>query len=254
MKTIIVVLCMFLGVNLYSQNAQEIAKKSNEAVEVGDMEMTSGIFIYDSKGNLRTRQITTSSKKFSDCTKMLIRFLAPADVKGTSLLVYDYDSQSDNQWIYMPALRKVRRILSAEKGKNFMGSEFTNADMGKPNLQDYVYVNLGTAELDGKKCWKIEAKCKNEDIQHENGFSRKIMYIDQGNYLAYRIEYFDLTGKLQRIQTNSGYKKMSGNSYFAFHMVMENVQNGRKSEMKVDKFQTGSKLSENAFSPNVLDK
>lgn len=254
MKAVILTICTFFVLCTYAQTAQEIAKKSSNAVEVGDMEMTSGIYNYDSKGNLRTRQITTVSKKFNGCTKMLICFLAPADVKGTSLLVYDYDNQSDNQWIYMPALRKVRRILSTDKGKNFMGSEFTNADMGKPNLQDYVYVNLGIAELDGQKCWRIEAKCKNETIQHENGFSRKIMYIDQGNYLVYRVEYFDLTGKLQRIQTNSAYKKMSGNGYFAFHMVMENVQNGRKSEMKVDKFQNGSKLSENAFSPNVLDK
>ncbi|MEA4936408.1 hypothetical protein SDC9_133748 [bioreactor metagenome] len=254
MKAIILAICTFFVLGTYAQTAQEIVKKSNDAVDVGDMEMTSGIFIYDAKGNLRTRQISTASKKFADCNKMLIRFLAPADVKGTSLLVYDYDNQSDNQWIYMPALRKVRRILSAEKGKNFMGSEFTNADMGKPNLQDYVYVSLGSTELEGKRCWKIEAKCKNEIIQQENGFSRKVMYIDQNNYLTHKVEYYDLSGQLQRVLLNSAYKKLSGSSYFAFHMVMENMQNGRKSEMKVDKFQNGSKLSENVFSPNVLDK
>lgn len=254
MKTIFVTICTFFVLNTFAQTAQEIAKKSNDAVEAGDMEMISGIYIYDAKGNLRTRQISTASKKFADCTKMLIRFMAPADVKGTSLLVYDYDNQSDNQWIYMPALRKVRRILSAEKGKNFMGSEFTNADMGKPNLQDYIFTNLGVTELEGKKCWKIEAKCTNEAIQQENGFSRKISYIDQNNFLTYKVEYFDFSGQLQRVLTNSAYKKQSGNNYFAFRMVMENVQNGRKSEMKVEKFQNGSKLPESAFSPNLLDK
>lgn len=253
-KTIILAICALCVLSSTAQTAQEITKKSMDAIEVGDMEMISSINIYDAKGNLRTRQISTASRKFADCNKMLIRFLAPADVKGTALLVYDYESQSDHQWIYMPALRKVRRILSTDKGKNFMGSEFTNADMGKPNLQDFEYTNLGATTLDGKKCWKIEAKSKNETIQRENGFSRKISYIDQSTYLAYKVEYYDYSGKLQRVLTNAGYKKQPDNSYFSYNMVMENVQNGRKSEMKVDKFQNGSKLPESAFSPNVLDK
>jgi outer membrane lipoprotein-sorting protein len=254
MKTIILAICTICVLNTFAQSAQEISKKSMDAVEVGDMEMISTINIYDAKGNVRTRQISTASRKFADCTKMLIRFLAPADVKGTSLLVYDYNNQSDHQWIYMPALRKVRRILSTEKGKNFMGSEFTNADMGRPNLQDYTYTNLGVADIDGKKCWQIEAKCKNEDIQQENGFTKKISYIDQNTFVTYKIEYYDFGGQLQRVQTISDYKKQANNRYFAYHMTMQNVQNGRKSEMKVDKFQSGSKLPESMFSPSMLDK
>ena len=115
MKTIFVTICTFFVLNTFAQTAQEIAKKSNDAVEAGDMEMISGIYIYDAKGNLRTRQISTASKKFADCTKMLIRFMAPADVKGTSLLVYDYDNQSDHQWIYIIRIRN----LSVNKKNNW---------------------------------------------------------------------------------------------------------------------------------------
>lgn len=254
MKTIILAICTTFVLNTFAQSAQEITKKSMDAVEIGDMEMISGIYIYDAKGNLRTRQISTASRKFADCTKMLIRFIAPADVKGTSLLVYDYENQSDHQWIYMPALRKVRRILSTEKGKNFMGSEFTNADMGKPNLSDYTYANLGVVEIEGKKCWKVEAKCKNELVQQENGFTKKNCFIDQTSFVTYKIEYYDFSGQLHRLQTLSGYKKQSNNRHFAYHMTMQNVQNGRKSEMKVEKFLPESKLPESAFSPAMLDK
>jgi hypothetical protein len=154
----------------------------------------------------------------------------------------------------MPALRKVRRILSTEKGKNFMGSEFTNADMGKPNLSDYTYANIGVVEIEGKKCWKIEAKCKNELVQQENGFMKKISFIDQASFVTYKIEYYDFSGQLHRLQTLSGYKKQSNNRYFAYHMTMQNVQNSRKSEMKVEKFQPVSKLPESAFSSSMLDK
>ena len=254
MKTIILAICTICVLTTFAQSAQEISKKSMDAVEVGDMEMISTINIYDAKGNVRTRQISTASRKFAGCTKMMIRFLAPADVKGTSLLVYDYDNQSDHQWIYMPALRKVRRILSAEKGKNFMGSEFTNADMGKLNLTDYIYTKLGIVDFDGKKCWQIEAKCKNEAVKQENGFTKKISYIDQSTYVTCKIEYYDFSEQLHRVQTFSAYKKQSNDCYFSFFMTMQNMQNGRKSEMKVEKFQSGSKLSESDFSPSGLQK
>src|SRR5665647_1111812 len=143
-KLIFTALAMFISMTLFSQSPQEIVQKSVDMIDISSMEMISTLKIMDAKGNVRERQITTASKKFGDANKMLIKFIAPADVKGTTLLVYDYDNKSDNMWIYMPALRKVRRIVSTEKGKSFMGSEFTNADMSKPNDTDFSYSLLGS--------------------------------------------------------------------------------------------------------------
>jgi len=254
MKTTLTTIFIFCALTLTAQNAREISQKSMEITEVGDMEMISTINIHDGRGNVRTRQISTASRKFPDCTKMLIRFLAPADVRGTALLVYDYEDQDDSQWIYMPALRRVRRIVSTEKGKNFMGSEFTNADMSRPNQQDFDYQLVGEEVYEGKKCWKVKATGKTDAIKQQNGFSSNISYIDQQNFLCYKIEYYDLSDKLQRIQYITDYKKIANGKYFAHKMTMQNVQNNRKSEMIVDKFQSGSKLPENTFSPAMLDK
>jgi len=254
MKTTITSILIFCALTVTAQNAREISRRSMNYTEVGDMEMISTINIYDAKGNVRTRQIGTASRKFSENTKMLIRFLAPADVKGTALLVYDYEDQDDSQWIYMPALRKVRRIVSTEKGKNFMGSEFTNADMSRPNQQDFDYQLIGETTLDGRKCWKIKATGKSDALKQQNGFSSNISYIDQQTFLCYKIEYFDMSDKLHRVQYIVDYKKQANGKYFAYRMTMQNVQNNRKSEMIVDKFQSGSKLPENTFSPAMLDK
>lgn len=254
MKTTITTIFFFCALTVTTQNAREISNKSMNATEVGDMEMISTINIYDAKGNVRTRQISTASRKFAESTKMLIRFLAPADVKGTALLVYDYENQDDSQWIYMPALRKVRRIVSTEKGKNFMGSEFTNADMSRPNQQDFDYQLIGESTFEGKKCWKIKATGKTDAIKHQNGFSSNISYVDQQTFICYKIEYFDLSDKLHRVQYITDYKKQANGKYFAYRMTMQNVQNNRKSEMIVEKFQSWSKLSEHTFSPAVLDK
>ncbi|HRZ97358.1 MAG TPA: outer membrane lipoprotein-sorting protein [Paludibacter sp.] len=253
-KTFIAIFLSIISTGSFSQTAKEISKKSIDAIDVGNIEMISTINIRDAKGNKRVRQITTASKQFGGVTKMLIRFIAPADVKGTSILVYDYENESDNMWIYLPALRKVRRVVSSEKGKSFMGSEFTNADMSKPNTEDFDYNIIGTEMYEGKSCWKIETTSKTEAIANENGFKKRISYTDKSNYVSYKVEYYDAEGKLRRIQTLSNYKKQPNGKYFAYYMSMESVQSGRKSEMIIDKLQSGSQLPESAFAPTALEK
>ena len=251
---IVLVALFFISVQSFGQTASEINKKSNEAIDVGNTEMTFTLHIRDAKGNDRVRKITMASKKFGNVTKTLIEFISPADVKGTSLLSYDYEDKEDDMWVYMPALKKVRRIVSSEKGKSFMGSEFTNADMGKPNDADFKYSILGTEDYKGKTCWKIEAVPVNKEVEKSCGYSKKISYIEKSTYLCHKAEFYDTKGSLQRTQTNSDYRKQSNGKYFCFNMKMENAQTKRVSEMVVDKIQLGSNLAESAFAPAAMEK
>ena len=248
-------LILFLSINqLIAQDARLLSKQATDAMKFESMEMSSTLKIYNNKGAVRTRQLNTATKKFGETNKTLLEFTAPADVKGTTLLIYDNEDASDDMWIYMPALRKVRRIVSSEKGKNFMGSEFTNADLSVPNLDDFNYKLLGEVKIDEKPCWKIESTCKNENIQDEYGISKRISYLTKENSLAYKIEYFDLDGELSRVQQIKDYRKQANGQYFAFYMEMENIQNGRKSVMNINQFQLGSKLIEDVFSPITLNQ
>ena len=125
---------------VFAQTAKEISDKATEVIDFEAMEMTLTLKIYDAKERERIRQVTTASKKFGEINKTIMKFTAPAEVKGTAMLIYDYENKDDDMWIYMPAIRKIRRIVSSEKGKNFMGSEFTNADMSKPNIRIYHHM------------------------------------------------------------------------------------------------------------------
>ena len=146
--------------------------------------------IIDAKGRERVRKIKMVTKLFDngDTEKKLIRFMAPADVKGTGLLTYDYKEKDDDLWLYMPAVRKTRRIVSTEKAKNFMGSEFTYSDMTPPSLDDFNFNDLGEEEINGTLCYKIEWIPKNEEIAEENGYSRRITYLGKNNFVT--IFYF----------------------------------------------------------------
>lgn len=247
-KILVVIGCVSFMSKLNGQDARQIADRASHSVDLESMEMVATLTIQDSKGNERVRQIATATKKFDGATKTMMKFLSPAEVKGTTMLIYDYEGKEDDMWVYLPALRKTRRIVSSEKAKSFMGSEFSNADMSKPNMDDFSYKLLGSETANGKDCWKIESKCLDEDIEDENGFSRKIVYIEKSTYLPQKMEYYDLDGELYKIMTISDYRKQSNGEYFAYSMIIENIQNKRKSIMKVDKFQMGSSMSESSFS------
>ena len=251
---ITVVSLMFVTSIISTQTAREISNKAINIIDFEAMEMTMTLKIYNAKGRERIRQISNASKKFGEINKTIMKFTAPADVKGTAILIYDNKNKDDDMWIYMPALHKTRRIISSEKGKSFMSSEFTNADMSKPSMNDFNYKILSSEKYKGYSCWKIETSCKNEDIEDNNGYSKKIAWIEKETYLCHKIEFYDLSGELHKIQYIKQYKKQSNGKYFAFNMEMENKQNGRKSIIIINKFQIGSTLSENIFTPAMLGK
>jgi len=254
MRNILMTMLMLLSTALLpAQTAREISEKATDVMDISSMEMVTTLEIYDQKGRPRIRQVATATRTFRGVTKTMIKFLSPAEVKGTSMLIYDYENKSDDMWIYMPALRKTRRIVSNEKGKNFMGSEFTNADMSKPDMDDFTYRTLSKETYDGKTCWMVESRCINEAVEDENGFGKRISWIEDKTWLVHKIEFYDIDGALQKIQRISQYKQQPNGKYFAFYMEKENIQNGRKSVMKVDKFQVNSNIKEEAFAPALLD-
>jgi hypothetical protein len=257
MKTSAILILSLLttaSLNVFSQDPREIYEKSSKTIEFESMEMVTTLNIYDNKGNTRVREVAVATNKFGETTKTQMRFLSPPDVKGTSILVYDYEDKNDDMWIFLPSLRKVRRIVSTEKGKSFMGSEFSNADMSKPNINDFDFKLIGSETIEGKEFWKIESTCRTKDIAEENGYLKRISYIEKSTNLSHKSELYDKNGKLLKIMTMSDFRKQPNGRYFAYTMEMKNVQTNRRSEMKVNQFQLGSKLDENSFSVSNLEK
>jgi len=236
----------------YAQDAKSIIQKSIDAIEFDAFEMSSKLQIYDNKGNVRMRTLETSTKKFGNTTKMMMKFTAPADVSGTTILIHDYSDKNADMWIYMPATRKSRRIAGRERSSSFMGSEFSNSNMSTPNLDDFTHKVVGSAVVDGKQCYKIESTCLNTNVESENGFYKQFSYMDKQTNLSYKVEYFDRKGKQLKTQTLSNYKKQPNGKYFCYTMEMKNEVSGRRSVIETNKFQLGSAKSENNFSPNVL--
>jgi len=236
--------------------AREIIKKSREVSKITGMEALSTLKIFDSKGRERVRKTSMASRTFDNgrIEKRIIRFLSPAEVKGTGLLIFDNEDESDDMWIFMPALRKTRRIVSSEKSKSFMGSEFSNADMTAPVLDDFSYKILGSENINGVECWKIEKLPLDEDISDETGISREILWVSKKQYISVRSEYYDLDEELWKIRISSDVKEITTGKYMASYMKMENIQNGRTSEFTLDQIQYNPEVKEEYFTVGYLEK
>jgi len=225
------------AISANAQNPKDLIKKSHEVVKVSSFEAVSTLTITDSKGNQRIRKNSMASVSEPDGTeKRIIKFISPADVKGTGILIYDYSEKSDDMWIYLPALRKTRRIVSREKSKSFMGSEFSNADMTAPGLEDFSYVLLGEENLNGDKCYMIESTPASTDLEDEYGYSRSVSWVDKNNYLVHRTLYYDFDGELFKTIAHKEFKKLDEGEgkYMVTHMFASNHSNNRSSEMIMD--------------------
>ncbi len=242
MKKILIInlLLMLLILPGYSQDVKDIIQKSHDAVKVSSFEAVSTLTIYDGKGNKRVRENTMASKTFADNTeKRIIKFISPAEVRGTGILIFDYEDKSDDMWVYLPAMRKTRRIVSSEKSKGFMGSEFSNADMTIPTMEDFTYVISGSETIDNQDCWMITSTPVNMDKEDEYGFGKAISWIGKNDFIVRRTEYFDFDGDHFKTIKTLGYKLLDeiNLKYMITDMLAENHSNGRSSSMKMNKIQ-----------------
>jgi Outer membrane lipoprotein-sorting protein len=250
-------LTCFLSAGIYGQqSAKEIMLKTRDVSKIPGLETVATLKIIDPKGRERVREISMASKLTDNgkTEKRIIRFLAPAEVKGTGMLIYDYDATADDMWIYMPALRKTRRIASGEKNQSFMGSEFSNADLAAPNTDDFSYKITGSETVDGVDCWKIESLPLTQAIADDAGISRKTIWVGKKDYVCRKTEFYDPEGELSKILTCSDVRKMAEGKYMAASLQMENVQNGRKSSFTMDQMQYNPNVKEANFTVAYLEK
>jgi hypothetical protein len=243
-----------------TEDAKQIMKKSNDSMKISGVETTSTLIIKDASGNQRVRKFSSSNKDFKDegVKKSIMRFLEPADVKGTGFLTFEYEAagKDNDMWIYMPALRKIRRVVSSEKSKSFMGSEFTNSDITAPKIEEYNYTLLANEKLSDEDCWKIESVPATAAIADQYGYSKKISWVNKSNYVDMKTEFYNAEGKLAKtIVTNKIRELDKANGlYQASDVVMTNLLNGRMSQFVTEKCVLNPDIKDDIFTTENLKK
>ncbi len=157
-----------------------------------EMEM----ILIDKKQKKRIRKLYSFKKDKGKDTYGILFFLLPADVKNTGFLTYDYDDpdKDDDQWLYLPALRKTKRIATSDKNGSFMGSDLNYSDMTKSDLNDYDFTLKKEMEVKGVKTWVIESIPRTKEVIHETGYKKGLLFVRQDNYVVIRAAKYTRTG------------------------------------------------------------
>jgi hypothetical protein len=160
--------------------------------QTSDMEM----ILIDKRGKKRIRRIAVHSKDKGDDTLRLMFFKHPADVKDTAFLTHDYDnpSKDDDQWLYLPALRKTKRIASSDKSGSFMGSDLNYSDMTDRNLPDYDFTLKKEMAVNGINTWLIESIPRSKKIIRETGYEKSLIFVRQDNHVVIRAVHWEKNG------------------------------------------------------------
>ena len=253
-KTILITLALMLAATLSAQSGYDIMKKADEVAEPKTSSSTATLTIHSKKGSDRIREVIMKSKDYGDVEKSVIVFTTPKDVAGTGYLTFDYeeeDKDSDN-WLYMPAMKKTRRIASSgsESEGSFMGTDFTYQDMGDRSLNKYTYNLLGEETVYGVACYKVECISK----AHTEKDPRFISYIGKADYILRKCEFYDRQDTLHRVLTCTDFTTIKGFTT-AQKMKMENVQSGTWSliESKNIQYDEGD-IDDSLFTVAALEK
>ena len=186
-----------------------------------------------------------------DGDKSLTIFNNPKDVKGTAFLNFTHKTGDDDQWLYLPALKRVKRISSRNKSGSFMGSEFAYEDISSQEVEKYTYKWIRDEVYNGQDCFVVEYY----PVDKKNsGYTRQVGWIDKQEYRTQKVEYFDRKNSHLKTLTLKGYKKYLDRFWRANEMNMVNHQNGKSTRLEFSdyKFQTG--LKDRDFSKNSLKR
>ncbi len=238
--------------------AQEIMEKNFFVTKVKTLRTEATMVLINDKGQTRERRTTTLGQlqKNGIDTNLIVQFQSPADIKGTGFLQLEHSNGDDDLWIYLPALKKSRRLVASNKKDSFVGSDFSYGDILLPKADLYRHALLRSEPVDGQDCYVIESIPKDDAVKQNSGYSKKITWVRKDNFLENKVDYFDLTGRPLKTQTVSGHKLMEPENqrWIAQHREMLNHQTGHKTTFTFTHAEVGHPVPDDFFTTRSVER
>lgn len=258
MRTLIALISLIalMPLTVTAQTAEEkglaiALEADNRDAGFGDSTAVLTMVLSNKNGDSSIRILRTRTLEVpNDGDKSMSIFDKPADVKGTAMLTFTHAVSADDQWLYLPALRRVKRISSANKSGPFMGSEFAYEDLSSQELEKYHYRWLRNETYNDSDCFVIERYPNYEN----SGYTKQVVWIDQAEYRMLKIEFYDRKNALLKTLTAGKYEKYLQRYWRAMELVMVNHQTGKKTRLAYDNYQFRTGLRAADFNKNALKR
>jgi len=202
-------------------------------------------------GRVNERRLTWQILENPDPTdgdESLTLFHEPRDIAGTAFLTHTHIAEEDDQWLYLPALKRVKRIASVNKTSSFMGSELAYEDLLSDEVEKFDYRWLRDEACGEETCYVLERRPRYED----SGYSRQVLWMDQSEYRVRRIDYYDPDDALEKTLTLDDYRLYLDRYWRAHEYVMENHQTDKRTTLSFGPYSFHTGLAEQDFDPSAL--
>jgi len=234
------------------QKGLEIAIEADKReTGFGDSTANMTMLLENRHGEKSTRYIRLRTLEVAgDGDKSMSIFDRPRDVKGTAFLSFTHKTGSDDQWLYLPALKRVKRISSRNKSGSFMGSEFAYEDIASQEVEKYTYKYIKDDACGDNSCFVIER----DPVDELSGYTRQVVWIDKNEYRPQKIDFYDRKNTLLKTLVYKGYQQYLGQFWRADEMYMKNHQTGKTTLLSWANYKFRTGLTQRDFNKNSLKR
>ncbi len=229
----------------------QIIQNVYDRPEGDDMQSELTMTLTNSRGDARVREIKQFIKDMGKVEKKIMFFQSPADVRNTSFMNWSYaeKGKDDDQWIYLPALKKVKRISSDSKSDYFMGSDFTYDDLGDRHPSDDTHKILREEELNGEDCYVVESTPKDEEYM----YSKTISWIIKDKWIGLKKEFYDQDEEHLKTLIVKKFSKISG-YWIISESEMKNVQKIHTTNMSLKNIKIDTGIADNKLTERMMKR
>lgn len=260
-RAVVILLFLFLPVTAMAQSPEEkglaiALEQEKRDSGWGDSTSEMEMVLRNRHGDESLRQMRTKTLEVKDDgDRSLLVFQNPRDVKGTALLTWSHRVGNDDRWLYLPALKRVKRISSSNQTGSFMGSEFTYEDLGSREVEKYNYKRLRDVpcpcdEFEGATCFVSESY----PMEKESGYTRIVGWIDRKEYRVCKAEFWDRKGSHLKTLYIKGYRQYLGKYWRASEMEMVNHQSGKSTTLRWKNYRFRNGFKDSDFNRNALKR
>jgi len=239
-------------------SAREIMEKNFYVTKIKQLTNESTMTLMNDKGQQRVRKTHSVSvlQPNGIDNKLMIRFSFPADVQGTGYLQIQHYDGDDDMWIYLPALKKVRRLVANNKKDSFVGSDFSYGDILLPVVDTYRHALVRSEDLEGEDCYVIESVPASEQIKKDYGYAKKISWIRKSNFMEKKVEYFDTAGRSLKTQRVPEVTELDpvAHKWWAMRRELVNHQTGHSTIIVFESLNAKQDVREDFFTTRYLER
>ena len=231
---------------------QRIATDARERQKgYGNFTANLTMILRNKRGQESTREVRLKVIEVEgDGDRTLFVFDRPRDVKGTAFLVHAHKNEPDDQWLYLPALKRVKRISSSNQSGSFMGSEFSYEDLSAVEVEKFVHRHLRDEPCGDLECVVLERTPKSED----SGYSRQLVWLDRDELRTMQVEFFDRREELLKTLVVEDYEKYLDRYWRAGRLMMTNHLTGKSTDLLWSDYAFGTDLDLGDFTKTALKR